>query len=301
MRGVVFSIDDAYVMPFKVLWHSLMKTRSLPSKTPVFILHEDTLAKSSITELTEFIDLGSYGVSFINTSSRLPDDLPLAENDHVSRATFYRLYVASVLPDEIESVVYLDSDAVVSRSIRYLFEIELTHPVAAVDALSPYDQLRVWGNHSGNYFGAGVLIIDLNIWRSSDCESLFNKILSNERSRISWWDQCVLNIAFENNWQRLPIWFNVTRYVVRSVDPTLLNTESRFLHFDGGEKPWKYNVDAPHASCWYQSYSECFGKPFDRSVLKRLLWTRLGGAIKRILKHALQEIKIFLEVYNRKK
>ena len=86
MRGLVFSIDDAYVMPFKVLWHSLMKTESVPADTPVFILHEDTLTPPSIEDLTAFISRKGFDVVFINASSRVPDDLPIAENDHVSGA-----------------------------------------------------------------------------------------------------------------------------------------------------------------------------------------------------------------------
>lgn len=284
MRGLVFSIDDAYVMPFKVLWHSLMKTESVPAETPVYILHEDTLTQSSVTDLIDFIGQGGFHVTFINANSRVPDDLPVAENDHVSKATFYRLYVASILPEDMDSVVYMDSDAVVIRSIKDLFEINLTHPIAAVDHLSPANALRLWGDNSGNYFQAGVLLIDLDDWRAANYEPTFARILAEDRHRILWWDQCVLNLAFEDNWQRLPVWFNVHASVRKTLDPSRLHNESRFLHLDGSGKPWKHILKTYQARRWYEAYQDAFGVAFNVEPIRRPLWKHAGSKMKKILR-----------------
>jgi lipopolysaccharide biosynthesis glycosyltransferase len=288
MRAIVFSIDDAYVMPFKVLWNSLMKTESIPAETPIFILHEDALSGDSICDLTAFFAKYHRGCVFLNAQEFVPGDVPLSH--HISKATYYRLFIASILPDTISSVVYLDSDAVVVRSVRGLFELNLTQPIAAADHFSPGNAFRLWGDQSGTYFQAGVLVIDLNAWRSLGYEEVFGSILRNESARILWWDQDVLNIAFRDQWQRLPVWFNVCNQVRTELDAETILSHARFVHLDGSVKPWKFCVGGSHASQWYEAYKQCFGHPFNKRAIQPSLWRRLGSWVKRSLKYSLQEL-----------
>jgi lipopolysaccharide biosynthesis glycosyltransferase len=94
----VFCIDDAYVMPFQVFFHSLEATASIPASAPLFILHTAALSKESIVSLQMF--LGRYGrsASFQDATALIPEDLPIRPGDHVSPATFYRLFIAEICP-----------------------------------------------------------------------------------------------------------------------------------------------------------------------------------------------------------
>lgn len=48
MRATVFSIEDTYVVSFKMFWASLMKTKSIfLDVVPVFILQAEILAPGS--------------------------------------------------------------------------------------------------------------------------------------------------------------------------------------------------------------------------------------------------------------
>ena len=72
MRAVVFSIDDAYVMPFQVLFHSLQETASLFNDTPIFIIHEKTLSEQAITILKNFFSKYERKVDFLNATNIMP-------------------------------------------------------------------------------------------------------------------------------------------------------------------------------------------------------------------------------------
>jgi len=289
MRGLVFSIDDAYVMPFKVLWNSLIKTDSIPSNTPIFMLHEGTLSAKSIENLKLFTEKYGRSISFLNAQRFVPNDLPLSR--HISRASYYRLFISSILPSNISSVVYLDVDAVAVNSLRHLFELKMNLPLAAIDQMSPQDAFRLFGEMSGNYFQSGVLVIDLDIWRMEGIEQKFTKILCEERNRILWWDQDILNIAFEGRWQRLPLWFNVCNNVRKAVDVKIIESNVRFIHLDGSGKPWKFYSSEIQAKHWYLAYEDCFGKPFDRKLVTKPLFERFFIALKRIIKFIIKEIK----------
>jgi lipopolysaccharide biosynthesis glycosyltransferase len=263
MRALIFSIDDQYIMPFQVLFHSLHKTGSLEDSPPIFVLHEQALSAESVTCLKEFFSRYGQQATFIDASGYIPEDLPIAEDDHVSKATFYRLFVAEILPPQITSALYLDSDTIVVRSIRELLHVELTFPVAAVDHLSPYDELRLWGWSGGGYFQAGVILIDLNYWRENRCAELFVNIMKTQFRRIQWWDQDVLNIAFANNWQRLEVWFNVCQGVMALAPAEVTEKSARLFHFDGSHKPWLQSVRRPFKDAWLEAYQDAFGKKFE--------------------------------------
>lgn len=284
MRALVFSIDDAYVMPFKVLWHSLMSTESVPENASIFVLHAETLSNPSILDLQHFLKRYSRAASFMDARRFVPDDVPLSH--HITKATYFRLYLASILPPHVTSAIYLDSDAITLRSIRDLFDWNLTHAVAAVDHLSPGNCVRLWGELSGNYFQAGVFLIDLEAWRLNQSERDFGRILSEHRDRIVWWDQDVLNIAFENNWQRLPVWYNLCAQARTVLGPEAVGQYGRFLHLDGSGKPWKNLSSQWHATQWYRAYFNTFGEEFDKGLIRKPLWRRSAAVARRFLKLA---------------
>lgn len=257
MNGLVFAVDDHYVLPLKVLWHSLHQTNSVPRDTKVFILHEDSLAPISCADLQAFFQVFGIVPQLIDMNNSVPCDLPIGGHDHVTRSTFYRLYISSTLPKELDSVVYLDADTIATKSIRALFNSSLGNiPIAAADHLSVHDQLRLWGVAGGSYFNAGVLIINLNQWRARNVEETFGRILQQERARIRWWDQDVLNIAFANQWGRIPIWFNSNHIVNQAVGTKAVINHARLIHYTGVRKPWNTPSPAPHELLWLKSLSE---------------------------------------------
>lgn len=291
MRALVFSIDDAYVMPFKVLWHSLMKTGSVPNEVPVFILHAETLSADSIQNLTEFLEKYGRTVTFKDARSFVPDDVPLSH--HISKATYYRLFVSSILPHEITSAVYLDSDAVVLKSIREIFELKLTGLIAAADHMAPSIAFRLWGGLIGNYFQAGVLLVDIQKWRTNRLEDEFRKILVEKRDQILWWDQDVLNMAFQNQWQRLPIWFNLSGKARAEIPDAIVDECGCYFHLDGSNKPWKYYSGDRLANQWYTLYFETFGEKFDLKKIRRPLWRRLLSISKIKYQLTLNDVGLF--------
>ena len=62
MRALTFSVDDNYVIPFQVLWNSLISTKSITNKNPIFILHDSSLSDYSIIKLKNFSE--KYGFYF---------------------------------------------------------------------------------------------------------------------------------------------------------------------------------------------------------------------------------------------
>lgn len=294
MRALAFSVDEKYEMPFRVLWHTLLTTKSLPDSTPVYFLHDSAMRDEVIARIRSLVLESGHNPTFINAELILPDSLPIKATDHVSSATFYRLFLPTLLPQDVESVIHLDLDVVALRSARKLFELDFDSPVAAVDHARPEEAKRVFGDQLGTYFQAGILVIDLVQWRSKNVEVSFKEILKNHRDRIRWWDQDVLNIAFDGAWQRLPMWFNVCSNIRAIISDRELEDSAVFIHYDGHRKPWVRYSPHRYSEFWYAAFEDCFGyslkaelkQKMDTERFKnRLMWPiRMGGSILKALK-----------------
>lgn len=243
--------------PYKVLLFSLLKYNSIPYGTPIFILHDNTFNLSEfklhLHNIDNFSNLKLY---YIDVSSKLNISLPISSGDHVSIATYYRLFIASILPINIQSIIYLDSDMLCINSIDNLFELKIDQPIAAVDHFSSADEIRLHGNTGGKYFQAGVLIIDLEYWRKSNIEETFLRILAQHADKILWWDQDVLNIAFKNKWMPLELGYNATqsKILVKENWYSIEQFEIKLIHYDGSNKPWTVNKNLPFHKKWHEEY-----------------------------------------------
>ena len=285
--ALVFSIDDAYVTPFQVFFHSLEATNSIPRATDLFILHTDSLSAFSINKLNDFLIRYGRSATFLDPSPLIPADLPIRSGDHVSPATFYRLFIAQILPVEIDQALYLDVDMLALRSIASILQESVSGLVAAADHCTPANEIRLWGARGGSYFQAGVLMIPLKIWREHDLVNRFLQVMTMEQQRILLWDQDVLNIALRDQWQRIPIWYNVNAALAHSFSQVELEMNARIVHFTGHHKPWNSLGSSPFTSQWDAAYADTFGVPFDRSafqpsrrsLLKQAVLSRMSGLI----------------------
>lgn len=279
-QACVFAVDDGYITAFQVFYHSLEATKSLPADLPLYILHSDSLSHNSCKRVRSFLSNYRRKVEFLNASSLLPSYLPIKPSDYVSDATFYRLFVAEVIPRDIDKIVYLDCDMLAVGNASALFNTSVQGLVAAADHCSPADSMRLWGDACGEYFQAGALIIPTAKWIEQELLQHFLSVMKHECQRIQWWDQDVLNITLQSKWDRLSVWLNTCR-IVRSQFPiSLVREKARLIHFDGSIKPWNTFIRSPWHEAWRATYKEVFGVQFDINKIRPPLAKRVSRLIR---------------------
>lgn len=279
-RPIIFSVDKKYIIPFKVFISSLIKTKSISSKTELYVLYGSELGSRDKKVLTDFGKDYSLDLNLISMINFIPKNLPIEEGYHLTESTYYRLFCHKALPKNIKSALYLDCDMLAIDNIGELLDTELSFPIGAVDHLDPFNQLRINGEKSGEYFNAGVLIIDLDYWRKNKTEEIFLKTISDANFSLYMLDQDILNIVFQKQWQRLPYVFNVTQtnlpYINLLDNPKILENSKqiknsnekvalKLIHFDGSSKPWIASIDSinrPYAKLWLKEYRSLFKKNF---------------------------------------
>ncbi|MEH6810444.1 MAG: glycosyltransferase family 8 protein [Hyphomonas oceanitis] len=204
-------------------------------------------------DVQERIEKNAPGSSFIWREVG-DEDVPAFESRrHLTRATLYRLGLEHLAPADCERLIYLDADITVLGDLRDLWSMDLKGCAlgAVADGYLNTDHFegktfhQTWDLPEGEYFNAGILLIDLTKVRK---EALFTKAMhfaAEHDEGLPYNDQDALNWTFWQSWQPLPVSWNVQASHLQDwavaeqpVHRRLGGAYPDIVHFTGPEKPW---------------------------------------------------------------
>lgn len=180
---------------------------------------------------------------------------------HFTTPTFYRILCADVLPPGVDRVLYIDCDVVVRADVADICAVDLAGcPVAAVaDAFvgsAPWlQQLNALGGaEMGDYFNSGVLVIDLERYRSAGIGPAALELLDRHHADFTYADQDALNIALARRWLPLParwnvqsLWYSLDFCIRAASRPPEWRLEyvnaiknPAIIHYAAPSKPWHF-------------------------------------------------------------
>jgi lipopolysaccharide biosynthesis glycosyltransferase len=191
-----------------------------------------------------------------------------ATHSHFTKASFFRLKLASILADR-DKALYLDCDTIVLGNIAELFDLELDRkPIAAVPdyimlsfCLNDVIPLHGTGAKTAKaylsenlgmasawdqYFQAGLLMLDLKRIRELNIETSMTDFLKN--NTLWFLDQDVLNKFFVGQVKFLPLEWNFPncdRGLFKALpaqkqhEINLASENHQMIHYAGYDtKPW---------------------------------------------------------------
>jgi lipopolysaccharide biosynthesis glycosyltransferase len=277
-QAYVVAIDDKFIEPFVVFLSSLLKHTKVLSGTGLILLYDSaSMSRQGLERLQrEVLPRFAIDCAFIDCKAIIPSSIKWQPSDHVSKATYYRLFFFDLLPERVRRVVYIDIDMVVTGDISDLFGLSFDEPLAAVNHYSGVDEVRLWGDAVGTYFNAGLIVFDVAKIQSQGFVMRYIEVLETMGARIVWHDQDVLNMAHENHWHHLPWYYNLTRAAQQALAPVDM-AKLRVIHYDGWNKPWVKDVVRPLDEYWHRMHWDVHAKwhvnatPLGRvrSLLKR--------------------------------
>ncbi|WP_374764532.1 glycosyltransferase [Yunchengibacter salinarum] len=170
--------------------------------------------------------------------------------ERLSVATYYRFALARVLPKTVTRVLYMDADMIALESLRPLYDhTDLQgHVVAAVSEtkLEPRGQGRLLGTTRGRYFSAGLMLVDMDAWRSARVEqALMDQLHSGHR--FDYNDQDILNLVLDGRVLYLGQRYNVQTH---SLHDGTAPADPAIMHFTGPEKPWRRSCVHPYRQAY---------------------------------------------------
>lgn len=260
---IVCSTDNCYVMQTGIMLTSLFENNR-EADIRVHVLHNG-IDSNSIMLIERIASDYGQKITFYHVDESLFSAFPIGrdgQNSHVgtSYATYYRLFLSELLPNDINRVLYLDGDIIVMDSLNDLWAKDMhDKAIAAVpdsynNKIEHYNRLR-YPQQLG-YFNAGVLLINLDYWRTNNVVSAFSQYASARPDSLYCHDQDILNYVFRDCKIVLPLRYNMlneywfqTRHSVVSweFESQMLYGQQHpaIIHFTGLPKPWFSNCRHP--------------------------------------------------------
>lgn len=256
---IAVSSDSNYSKLVSILLVSLFENNQWADYITIHLL-SNNIDEENIKHIKEHIprdkgELKIYDISDI--ACRLKIDVP----ETIAISSYSRLFLSSLLNEDIDKVIYMDVDAIVWGSLRDLWCLDLddNHIAGVLDDVALYAKKAIGLKNNDAYVNAGFLLINLKQWRKENVESKILDYLIAHNGKVFHHDQGLIN-AVCNRKMILPVNYNmVTNFFVfpyHSFKQQPFYSEEEmedgkkhpiFIHFTAGvaNRPWMENCKHP--------------------------------------------------------
>lgn len=254
-KAIVLAANQAYVSYLETTIKSIC---SHMKQIKFYILNED-IPTDWFQLVENHLEKIDSEIVNVRCSSAMFQDykLPTA---HLNYATYFRYLIPN--HTEEDRVLYLDSDMIVTQDLSDLFELDMQgYPVAAVEDLPT----------TSDKFNAGLLLIDNKKWREEDVVTQLFDLTAQHHHEV-YGDQGILNLAFHDNWYRLPLTYNLQvgsdsqQFTLGDmVWYDLFKGKPAVIHYTTGLKPWhQHHFNRFREDCWFY-----YGLSWDDVILRK--------------------------------
>ncbi len=198
---IVYASDDRFAEILGVSLVSLFEQSRDAANILVYILDSGISDANKERLLTVFADYGRREPIFV-TAKNINQELNLKVNlDRGSLSQYARLFLSTLLPDNIQRVLYLDCDIIFKQSIIKLWNLDLQGKTigALMDAFSSYYRKNIDLQPDDIMFNSGVMLIDLVQWKEKRIEEQLMTFIKKKKGAIQQGDQGALNAVLSHD------------------------------------------------------------------------------------------------------
>lgn len=275
--NILFSSDDNYAQHLGVAMFSLLKNNQQSETIRVFVVNNH-ISEENIQKLHTIANsFSNCRLSFLSFEDWKPL-LQLKMAWPISISAYARLFVAEMLPLELDRILYLDCDMVVLSDLSDLWNFDLQGNClgAVQDQVFPRIKTAVGLDSIIPYFNSGLLLIDLHQWRHLKIGAKCIQFINQHEGKVIHHDQGVLNGVLSNQWICLPLRYNVMtihyffsqKRIVRyfkdycrfynSDEIEMAKENPSIIHFTPSftPHPWEKGCKHPKCSIYLESLEE---------------------------------------------
>ena len=250
--NIVFAVDDNYIQQCAVAMVSILANSNYENFYEFYILNTG-LKEKNIEKLNSLKTIRNFNINYIDVSKYDLSQFPL-NRDWISAATYYRLFIADVLPKSIKKCIYMDCDMIAEDDLAILWNYDISGYYAGVveDENSKVNIERLNLPQESNYFNAGMIVFNLEKIREIDLLNVSIGYYNKNKEKITLQDQDILNGIFNDRCLFLPLRWNVGTTMYLNHASLQYNSylegsaacNPGIIHFTGGDKPW--NISSTH-------------------------------------------------------
>jgi len=247
---VCFVTDENYAKYMGVTITSILKNGKNDNYA-FYVLDKGitTKTKSKLTKLCKnkaeikFIDVTKFSDRFDSLKQKA---------SYISKSSYYKFAIAELLP-ELEKVIYLDCDLIISQSLKELYNSDVSdYLLGAVEDVgyTYWAQLREDLKLKFQCINSGVMLINCKKWRDEHLMETLLQCASEPEKVGKGQDQPVINYVCKDRILFLDLKFNVQDAFFRDGIEVINRTDSQacaiaknnpvVIHYTTANKPWKF-------------------------------------------------------------
>lgn len=242
--NIVSCINSSFIRPLKVLLYSLADTQE--EQIDFYLVYKN-LEDKEIENIRKFSD--TIGINLIpvifpeNIYNQIYENHKLNEyGEPFQIEVFFRLFFASILPENVSKVIYLDSDIYIQKNLGLFygrnypdyFFVGVPDPACLIDGLShlkeKYFSKINKSPEERSFINAGVLMMNLTLMRKYQIFQASDMLqLINDNKNMN--DQDIINCFFYDKTFVL----NDVRY---NLNPSFFYSDDAYIIHYMQDKPW---------------------------------------------------------------
>lgn len=261
--NILIAINRKYLTPARVMLTSLFENNKQENIT-IYLLHS-TLTNIEVDNL-KFLVEKKYRAKLndIMVDKKQFEGFPISH--HFTIETYYRFLAQSILPKEVDRILWLDVDMIVKKSLEGLYYQDFgdTNIIVSQSINKNPESLikKLQLNQDSKYFNAGMLLFNLAQIRKNITPTVYFDYIENNKEKITWLDQDVLNVIYNKSSKFVDYMkYNMQTFSDEEFDKSTIekiNEETVIIHYIGACKPWHYKYNNYCAKFYweYAKYSE---------------------------------------------
>ncbi len=281
--------DDNYAQHLGTMLTSLLENMKEKNctYTKAFII-DGGMSEKNIDKMNKIGE--KYGLDF--DYKNIPDEMyaGLSLRKGINSAIYYKVSIPELIKED--KVLYLDSDAIVLDDISELWETDISDYFLAACVDYCKFAKKKYNIEKGEYFNAGVMLINNKKWRRSKIPEKLRNWLTKHHHLTDSHDQDAFNTAFHKKWLKLnsrwniisPFFFGAREHAHRigltKKEMSDILANPALIHFTtcrGLSRPWIYWSRHPYKNEYYKYLRMTPWKgftPTDKSVITLLRFLR---------------------------
>lgn len=217
----------------------------------IYILHSD-IQEQDQAYFTMQIENKDIRIHFQFVDSAV--FMPFPESDRYPRLIYYRIFAASLLPTDVERILYLDGDTIVINPLDELYNMnfEGNYFLACTHVkkfLNKVNQYRLGMEEESTYINSGVMLMNLKELREKQNIKEVMSFVKKRKRYLALPDQDIITALYGKKTGILDTMkYNLSDRMIsvynadlshQKIDLEWIRENAVIIHYYGKQKPWK--------------------------------------------------------------
>ena len=258
--NIALCTDEKYAFPCGVCITSILENNK-DEECNIYILTSG-LTNKTTRKFNELSKCYNQNIEIITIDNNSFNNLKVCNRFPTS--IYYRFLLPDLLVN-IDKILYLDCDIIVTGSIKELWETDIRRHACGVIEDQKSDDIRIQNRLElyTAYFNSGVLLINLDYWRENQTAEKLIEFIYQNPDKCVYPDQDALNFILHDNVKFLEYKYNYQEFFYIPKEETFLHKRKWcnliydeetpiVVHYTNETKPWITTCNHPHKDLFYK-------------------------------------------------